>query len=987
MTISELPGDHYTHDDEDERRVTAVKTVEAKSPSSSTSKRGTVATGSNTDTATTSSKTPASTSNKRKVQQEIEDLLPLDQHYHYWNGGNERGGEVLGGYSPVQDSRSRGRLHCWLKDLVDKLHHLKLIHRQQQQHQSNNEDPGSDEDAIKDLLLKERIVRAVIFTIAEESIEEDLLNRGLGVEVGEELSSSGSISPSLSLSAGVLYQIFDLCGFVATITTSSTILKEIVTSSFSAASEKQNTDAALSERILVKNSTSSPLQSEFIKVPGTTRTKLVEMCWWTIQQQLLPLCDSSTVSSDDTDCGWKATDDINTNGVVDWNELISKTIFVLPQTVANAYYHVASGTTALPTTSSSSIPLDSTPSHFFPRLVQSTALQYCRLYLDSIVSQPAISKVRWFHQYTLTLFQTLLNSGPHRADAVVQGLMDATESVEGPNETDVVSSTATDSSTLSPLLHIVLVDSKFTWTAREVSTLISTLLKYLEANQIKTVGTRKTSCDTSVGATATFQARTILQTCQHLFHSINEPQLEQQDIIVQNLAFTARNLTTSPNKKRSTNISNKRAHRWAKWIVQILTPPTVVEDCDVGDDWVMGRSNKVATRANYEVLMHHLTVISDRWSQWTFVQEVDVQHQRYVTLILWYGIRSTASVPATNETTSEATSSSLLATSDTLTMNLVNGISCRLETSLDMPRQDGMRIAQEMAKRLGQEVHFDEYRPDDDDIDLEKTGSTIGSSTDEGDRQQQNTFETSSGVEVDGNDDEASVEWADELVPYDLDDDEEDLMETPKPLTLIAALDLLRTAESHERAYSRHEVAFSTLPDLIRKRPDNLPDIAVSLASQVLRMENKFNLPMFAEMRDQILQALVVQEPVSVGQAMIDSLFDEGGLGDRLVILSTLQMAAFELSGNTKYKMQDAGGGSEITSGRSTNTLNRSIMASKPWEGLSLSKTIRKRSKRAPAKTVKNYFAPVAPIWFYGLMSGFLKNTGHDNESLWEGCK
>jgi hypothetical protein len=85
---------------------------------------------------------------------------------------------------------------------------------------------------------------------------------------------------------------------------------------------------------------------------------------------------------------------------------------------------------------------------------------------------------------------------------------------------------------------------------------------------------------------------------------------------------------------------------------------------------------------------------------------------------------------------------------------------------------------------------------------------------------------------------------------------------------------------------------------LIRKRPDDLPDAAVSLTLQLLRMENKFNIAGFAERKHESVVALTVQEPLVVGQRLVEELFKDGGLSDRLNMLAALQEAAYELCGN-----------------------------------------------------------------------------------------
>jgi hypothetical protein len=314
-------------------------------------------------------------------------------------------------------------------------------------------------------------------------------------------------------------------------------------------------------------------------------------------------------------------------------------------------------------------------------------------------------------------------------------------------------------------------------------------------------------------------------------------------------------------------------------------------------------------------LYSHLCDIADTWSQWTFCHQSDSQQQHYATQVLLYGLSQLK-----EETTTD---------SDDLTLALLQGVTHRLESFFPQTRQDGMRIAQQVAKRLGQDLNFEELEQqqqlDDDTPGVEATAaanSTIDQNSNnsqrasrlkkkkvksrqldpDADYDSDDDEQDDSGCSTDDNEesshgDDSSL-WEDGLIPYDLDDAEDDLAETQKPLHLLEALDLLRTAENHDHAYSRHETALQSLPDLIRKRPDDLPDVAVSLVLQLLRMENKFNIAGFAERKHESILALTIQEPLLVGQRLIEELFHDGGLSDRLNILAALQQAAYDLSGN-----------------------------------------------------------------------------------------
>eukprot|EP00536_Pseudo-nitzschia_multiseries_P008741 jgi/Psemu1/241477/estExt_Genewise1.C_2280038 len=423
------------------------------------------------------------------------------------------------------------------------------------------------------------------------------------------------------------------------------------------------------------------------------------------------------------------------------------------------------------------------------------------------------------------------------------------------------------------------------------------------------------------------------------------------------------------------------------------------------------------------VFSQHLASIADRWSQWTFLQEAEGRLQHHVSLILWRGLVRLESLPQT-----KVSSLSLSDPSQRkLTTALVNGVSHRLGSTLMVPRQDGMRIAQQVAKGLGQQggLQFDEFIPDDDDsstdddedgdvavttnvdrnqpkkathgfvdpdedYDSEEDNGEITDSKTAHHQLQRNPIGDSidKSDDDDDDDDELSLEWEDELVPYDLEDDEEDLRQTPRPLHLLEALDLLRTGDNHDHAYSRHEAALDALPGLIRTQPDDLGDVAVSLALQLLRMEDKFDIENFGFKREAAMRALLVEEPMSVGQTLIEQLFEESGLSDKLTIIACLQSAAFEFSGNKTLveamlkKAEKTTSSGKMSLSSDTRRHDKIVESHKDQASRVLSKTRRKRS-RGEQKSIRNLFSNVAPMWFYSLIAGFIKHK--EDEILWTG--
>ena len=196
----------------------------------------------------------------------------------------------------------------------------------------------------------------------------------------------------------------------------------------------------------------------------------------------------------------------------------------------------------------------------------------------------------------------------------------------------------------------------------------------------------------------------------------------------------------------------------------------------------------------------------------------------------------------------------------------------------------------------------EEYDDDDDDDDDDDEGSRTfidgeEESSDEGSYSDEDEY-----------DDEDSV-WDEKsgqrhLHAYDVEDDEEDLMETPRPRYLRDCLELLRTSETDDHARSKQECALKYLPQLIqgKAKPADLPDLAVPIALELMRMEDKFDIKNFSDSKLISAIALTVEEPLSVGQRLILLLWEDVAFMDRLDVLTVLSESAFELSGNKELE-------------------------------------------------------------------------------------
>jgi len=118
---------------------------------------------------------------------------------------------------------------------------------------------------------------------------------------------------------------------------------------------------------------------------------------------------------------------------------------------------------------------------------------------------------------------------------------------------------------------------------------------------------------------------------------------------------------------------------------------------------------------------------------------------------------------------------------------------------------------------------------------------------------------------------------------------------------------------------------------------------------------------------------------------MIDELFKDSGLSDRLNILVALQEAAYELSGSKSLddKLKNPKQRELEDSTPKKNQQKLSPIEEKKQEQLARiqRKTRLKRSRPKPLLSIQNRFNDIAPMWFYLLLHKFIENR--EKESLW----
>jgi hypothetical protein len=292
-------------------------------------------------------------------------------------------------------------------------------------------------------------------------------------------------------------------------------------------------------------------------------------------------------------------------------------------------------------------------------------------------------------------------------------------------------------------------------------------------------------------------------------------------------------------------------------------PPHIDDPCD---DVSEAAVELLQVAANDRVLWTALMKVSSVWGTTVFVRQSDHACQ---TLASGFILRALELLDARPIPMESAVPASLL-----------NGVTARLSSSNQSIRFDGMRVGECLAKSLGEEVKFEELHG--------KDAATTPQQMQADDKPLHDYVRE---------DDDSSSEGSVHLQTFDLSDDQEDLLQVQRPLYLSECLDYFRSSESDENGLLKIEVALKCVPDLVRSAPADLQDFGPEIARSVLHLENKSNLDNFEELAADALCSLVVMDPLAVGTNLIEEVFQDCSLGDRLAALSALRNAAIELSG------------------------------------------------------------------------------------------
>ncbi|MDP2437050.1 MAG: TEL2 family protein, partial [archaeon] len=135
----------------------------------------------------------------------------------------------------------------------------------------------------------------------------------------------------------------------------------------------------------------------------------------------------------------------------------------------------------------------------------------------------------------------------------------------------------------------------------------------------------------------------------------------------------------------------------------------------------------------------------------------------------------------------------------------------------------------------------------------------------------------------------------DEFIPYDMPQEaEDDLLR--KKHRIVFLRDLMAALRATDDA-DRYAIAVEAAQGIIEKRPDDLTDLAVDLASILLHLTNAHNSDAFEQQRMGALTALVVSSPLLSARYLVREFFRQNySVKHRLDILETMVLGAGKLA-------------------------------------------------------------------------------------------
>ncbi|KAJ8037139.1 Telomere length regulation protein TEL2-like [Holothuria leucospilota] len=321
---------------------------------------------------------------------------------------------------------------------------------------------------------------------------------------------------------------------------------------------------------------------------------------------------------------------------------------------------------------------------------------------------------------------------------------------------------------------------------------------------------------------------------------------------------------------------------------------------------------------------------------------------------------------------------------DALMHKLMKGMQAHLETPVPRLRTLGMVVAESLTKKLtpeGPALTFD-YQKDDlsehletlltvpEDPGLEELISNIKEAHISSSNAEENILSDQNDEKLNPEESQEGAEELDsddDLEPYDMSGDTK-VTKVKEPVYIRDCMEGLIAKDNPDLV----EASLKVAEKLIRKKPDNLPEIAVEFTKVLLHLEDNYHTDGFAELRQSSLRALTVHCPVPVTSYLTEQFYDRNyNIRQRIDMLQVLSVAAQELA-----KPEPSRGKlSPISVSDQLLPVNQ-LPGIENWRDI-VQKRIDSKTRRFASATKKgpepaaNRFAAVAGHFFFPLMKTY----------------
>jgi hypothetical protein len=322
-------------------------------------------------------------------------------------------------------------------------------------------------------------------------------------------------------------------------------------------------------------------------------------------------------------------------------------------------------------------------------------------------------------------------------------------------------------------------------------------------------------------------------------------------------------------------------------------------------------TNETNTKKRSAHAINTFHMLLKLWSNSSFISTSDYRQHLHVTKLLLYAFEWT-----TSKDVEEATTLPLL----------LSGVQNHMESELPKKRKLGMLVARKFSKILNMmdSLDFGESLTDEDksiDSGIEQRivlpqTIVVRNSEDDGNSELNDTIRRSiepqqchrqeiddeaesDSISDSSNESTSSDDDDDDLVPYDISADNEESVMSSKneiikaPLYIVDCIKGLTVKDD----FNVYHLALKSLEKVIQRKDRGLKYYAIQLCNVLLRMDNKYNLEEFDEIRNNALISMLVSAPKVVVEYLTQEFFrDEYGLSHRHLMLNTLLEGAKKLA-------------------------------------------------------------------------------------------